>query len=110
MKKKDKVEKICLNCFNDEFIKKKIKENGKKGDCSFCDSKNIEVIPVDDVEIKVFFESLIDIYIEEDEKGDQTSAELIKNILKIKWNIFNEKTFTNKSKFFKKKIGLEVRK
>ena len=26
MKKKDKIEKICLNCFNDEFIKKKIKE------------------------------------------------------------------------------------
>lgn len=30
MKKKDKIEKICSNCFNDEFIKKKIKENEKK--------------------------------------------------------------------------------
>ena len=120
MKKKDKVEKICLNCFNDEFIKKKIKENKKKGDCSFCDSKNIEVIPVDDLEIKVFFESLIDIYVEEDEKGEQTSAELIKNILKVKWNIFSNnitpekiekflrKLLPTKVNFFKKRLVLKL--
>ena len=120
MKKKDKVEKICLNCFNDEFIKKKIKENRKKGDCSFCGSKNIEVIPVDDLEIKVFFESLIDIYVEEDEKGEQTSAELIKNILKVKWNIFSNnitpekiekflrKLLPTKVNFFKKRLVLKL--
>ncbi|WP_454945363.1 RES family NAD+ phosphorylase [Fusobacterium hwasookii] len=120
MKKKDKIEKICSNCFNDEFIKKKIKENGKKGDCSFCDSKNIEVIPVDDIEIKGFFESLIDIYTEEDEKADETSAELIKNILKVKWNIFSKnitpekiekflrKLLPTKVNFFKKRLVLKL--
>ncbi|WP_338990348.1 hypothetical protein KST00_08290 [Fusobacterium animalis] len=109
MKKKDKIEKICSNCFNDEFIKKKIKENGKKGDCSFCDSKNIEVIPVDDIEIKGFFESLIDIYTEEDEKADETSAELIKNILKVKWNIFSKNITPEKiEKFLRKLLPTKV--
>lgn len=109
MKKKNKIENICLNCFNDEFIKKKIKRNGKKGDCSFCDSKNIEVIPVDDVEIKVFFESLIDIYTEEDEKADETSAELIKNILKVKWNIFSDNISPEKiEKFLRKLLPTKV--
>lgn len=91
-KKKDnsKIEKICLNCFNDEEIQKKIIRNKEKDNCSFCGSKNVQVIAIDDIEIKTFFESLLDLYIEEDDKNFQANGELIKNILKEKWNIFSK--------------------
>ena len=50
----------CENCFKDLFIKGKIKNDGKLGDCNFCSSKKVNCI--DPSELEKYFVPVINIY------------------------------------------------
>lgn len=51
----------CANCFNDEYLSNKINTNGlPKGNCSFCHSKDVEIINPSDLMDE--FDFLLSIY------------------------------------------------
>lgn len=82
---------ICVNCFQDRYLKKYILENGSKGDCNYCDSKNIQSIDVSD--LSELFSPLIETY--DAEENFLPSSELgsingkfLSEILQDDWQIF----------------------
>jgi len=48
--------RVCHQCFGDEFLKKKIRSDGSKGECSFC-GKKLVTLPLE--EIADIFETAI---------------------------------------------------
>lgn len=50
----------CVECFLDEYLKERIKEEGTLGNCDFCDSKNVYVIGPK--ELQYYFDPLINLY------------------------------------------------
>lgn len=82
--------KCCINCFSDQELRGFIISNStQKGDCSYCKSKNVELI--DPREFQEMFVQLIDIYkpVEEAEREDITPAFLYEKI-QTDWSIFSQ--------------------
>jgi RES domain-containing protein len=52
--------KCCSECFLDTYLKKLINEEGKKGDCDFCGSTNVNTI--DTFELTNLFEPVVQLY------------------------------------------------
>lgn len=44
----DDVTRVCHQCFGDEFLKKKIRRNGSKGECSFC-GRRLVTLPFEEI-------------------------------------------------------------
>ncbi|MBQ7718820.1 MAG: RES family NAD+ phosphorylase [Clostridia bacterium] len=86
----------CEYCFKDIEIKAIIRGQNQKGQCDFCNRKNVYIVDVaTNTEIKDNFERFIDIYSSETDKPDEFPREkmdLLKNILSNNWNVFNLKS------------------
>lgn len=84
----------CIRCFKDPEIKAIVKGSKAKGNCDFCGNTNVYICDVNNDDLKESFERLLDVYCPiSDIKGDfpREQSDLIKNILCLKWNIFNLK-------------------
>lgn len=53
--------RVCHQCFGDEFLKREIRRNGAKGECSFC-GKTLVTLPLE--EVADLFETAIDTHYE----------------------------------------------
>ncbi|MEI5988499.1 RES family NAD+ phosphorylase, partial [Dehalobacter restrictus] len=81
----------CIRCFNDPEIKDIVKGCNSLGNCSFCDSKNVNICDITNTNLKENFERLLDVYCpvkDLDRKFPMDKADLLKNILCSQWNIF----------------------
>jgi len=84
----------CIRCFKDPEIKAIVEGSKAKGKCDFCGNTNVYICDVNNDNLKESFERLLDVYCPiSDIKGDfpREQSDLIKNILCLKWNIFNLK-------------------
>lgn len=72
---------VCYNCFADKELQAFIKASNNTGDCSVCDSKNIEILDID--ELLDFFQELVDNFELED------SGTSIKNKIQGDWSFFS---------------------
>lgn len=83
----------CVRCFNDAEIIDIIKNQKTKGDCDFCEGKNIYVCQIDsDITLSDMFGELLDIYTTASNLPDsfpKENMDLLKNIFYSKWSIFN---------------------
>lgn len=71
----------CSNCFSDNFLQKHISAiSTKKGECSFCKSKNVSLINPNELIDR--FEPLLDLY-EKDENGI-----LMNELIQNDWKVF----------------------
>ncbi len=72
---------ICSNCFNDIELRSHINSLASgKGDCSFCGSKDVLVLLID--ELLDFFNELFNLY-----QSDETGTELFQ-LINSEWNLF----------------------
>jgi len=82
----------CIKCFQDRFLQKYILDNGTKGDCDYCNSKNINSIDV--TELAELFSPLIETYDAEEnflpssELGS-FSGKFLSELLQDDWEIFS---------------------
>ncbi|MCK9224676.1 MAG: RES family NAD+ phosphorylase [Candidatus Muirbacterium halophilum] len=87
---------FCINCFKDNEIIEIIKGLKKKGDCDFCDKKDIEICEIKDSKIiSDMLGEVIDVYSHSSflpETFPNEKKNLIKNFFYNDWNIFNLKT------------------
>ena len=84
--------KCCVKCFKDPEIKAIIIGVKESGNCDFCGNINVNVCDVSNENLKVNFERLLDIYRPVSKINGvfpREQADLIKNVLCSKWNIFN---------------------
>lgn len=83
----------CERCFKDAEIKAIICENNSIGTCDFCNEHNVHICTIENNEyLKNIFESLIDVYTPINDiptNFPKDNADLLKNIMHYKWNIFN---------------------
>lgn len=52
--------KCCINCFNLEYFRERLTEDGETGDCEFCDSKGVPTIEARD--LYPDFEGVLSLY------------------------------------------------
>lgn len=112
--------KCCEKCFVDEEIKKLFNNVESLGECEVCKAKQVKILEVKDERLKDYFGALLDVYtpIEKDSDYGEAKGDLIKNILKEDWHIFNSKLepdkvekflreiFPEKNAFFNQKITI----
>ena len=83
----------CTNCFRDSEIKAIIDGNRKIGNCDFCGSKHVNIYMIgQDSTLSDMFDGLLDCYTPISDlpaEFPKDSVDLLKNILKDNWNIFN---------------------
>lgn len=77
------IRKCCPECFNDNGLRNNIipSLNPQKGDCSFCGSKNVDVIEPSD--LLIYFELLINVY------EPDTEGKSLVEWLKSDWELFS---------------------
>lgn len=84
----------CIRCFKDPEIKDIVKGCNLKGNCDFCGNTDVYVCDINNEDLKDNFERLLDVYCPvSDIKGNfpREQADLMKNILTLRWDIFNLK-------------------
>ncbi len=79
---------VCKNCFADEELKGFILSQNKIGDCSFCDSRNVEIIAIE--ELLEFFKELNSNF-----KIDSNGHSLL-SLIQGNWNLFSKLEFGKK--------------
>jgi hypothetical protein len=79
--------RCCIECFKDIHIRHTIERQGTKGDCDFCDSKNVPIFDVtaSPNQIADMIISLVDIYT----VSDSSEAKSLITSLHDDWDIFN---------------------
>ncbi len=85
--------KCCTECFLDEYLKDRIKEEGAFGKCDFCNSENVYVI--DPKELQIYFDSLIKLYTAQVEFYPvyllkECEGRFIWEILTEDWDVFDD--------------------
>ena len=83
----------CTECFLDEFLKERIKEEGVLGDCNFCGSKNVHIIVPK--ELQYYFDPLINLYTAQVEFYPthllrEGEGRFIWQILSEDWEVFDD--------------------
>ena len=83
----------CTECFLDEYLQERIKEEGALGDCDFCSSKNVYVI--EPKELEYYFNPLIDLYTAQVEFYPmdllkECEGKFIWQILSEDWGVFDD--------------------
>jgi HEPN/RES N-terminal domain 1/RES domain len=83
------VSTVCSNCFQDKTARRFIKKHGTVGNCGFCDSKRLKVLPA--YQLRHLFDQVLSLYEQyepvpgSDSWGGETLAECLQG-----WEIFNE--------------------
>lgn len=72
---------VCPNCFADEELQAFLTTSATIGDCEVCSSKNVRLMDL--VELKDFFQELVDCFILAD-SGNQLNVDL-----HTRWNLFS---------------------
>ena len=93
----------CINCFQDDYIIKIIKENEEKGDCEYCGSE--DTCCMDTFELTDIFSPLMEIY-EETTYGEHYGYDsdpnnyggLLEDLIQEDWTIFSEGLDGDKAK------------
>lgn len=75
----------CKNCFNSPYVKAYISSLNQQGECDYCESNNVHVCDISDVDFGHMFEGLSKLHIEDIESSIWT----IDSILWEFWSIFN---------------------
>jgi len=83
----------CTECFLDEYLKERIKEEGALGNCNFCGSKNVHVIAPK--ELQYYFDPLINLYSAQVEFYPtdllkECEGRFIWQILSEDWEVFDD--------------------
>lgn len=65
----------CTNCFNSKYLSEIIINGKALGDCDYCKSKNTNIY--DPSELAIFFKSILDLYIVDNDNG----VELVESII-----------------------------
>jgi len=81
----------CASCFNSKQLIRIVESHSKKGQCQFCHSKDVHLMPAK--ELIIFFRNLFDQYIEDDVNGDLLDKQILED--------FPGQIFSNKSKNIK---------
>jgi len=76
----------CSECFSNSYLKNIINSNSAKGDCNYCDSKNVSIY--NPVELSLFFQPILDLFSVNEEIGNLIEVELE--------NHFQDKIFSEK--------------
>lgn len=91
----------CINCFADTFLIDKIQGFNEIGDCEYCGSEDVNIIPI--VELVVDFEKFMSIY-GETTHGEHFHYEMhcpadygdsLENLVQEDWNVFSDETNQN---------------
>lgn len=79
--------KCCINCFKDSYIRRIIENQGNRGSCDFCASKDTFVIDITDVHnpLSEMICGLIQVY----SVSDLPNAKPLKESLRDDWDIFS---------------------
>lgn len=98
--------KCCEKCFVDKQIKDLFINITDIGKCDICKSKQVKVLEMKNENLKYYFEALLDVYIPTQNISEyvETKGELVKNILKNDWYIFNSKLTSEKIEIFLREI------
>ncbi|MCT3763305.1 RES family NAD+ phosphorylase [Chryseobacterium sp. PTM-20240506] len=67
----------CIGCFESHYLKQIILTNNTKGDCDFCDSKQVNVYNAE--ELNIFFKGLLDLYEVDEIEGDSIENQIQKD-------------------------------
>ena len=83
----------CVECFLDEYLKERIKEEGTMGNCDFCESENVYLI--DPQELQDYFDPLINLYTAQVEFYPmdllkECEGRFIWQILSEDWGVFDD--------------------
>jgi len=83
----------CTECFLDEYLKERIKEEGALGKCDFCNSKNVYVI--DPRDLQNYFNPLVNLYSPQVEFYPvdllkECKGRFIWEILSEDWDVFDD--------------------
>lgn len=89
----------CTECFLDEYLKERIKEEGALGKCDFCNSENVYVI--DPTDLQNYFDPLINLYSAQVEFYPvdllkECEGRFIWEILSEDWEVFDDWTIGQK--------------
>ena len=76
---------VCENCFKDKRLREVIRDKNTRGNCSWCGSQEVYIIPI--IEISDLFHDVASIY----EQTDDISDEYIDFLLQEDWEIFSER-------------------
>jgi len=74
---------LCKNCFSDEELKGFILSRNKSGECSYCESKDIEIIEIE--ELEDFFIELISNF------QPKSNGQSLISLIQDNWNLFSRK-------------------
>ena len=77
-------EVACIRCFKDKILHEEIISFNIKGDCPWCDSQSINVIPL--YELGELFRGVASLY-----KQDDNGIDTISYLLQGDWDIFSDK-------------------
>jgi hypothetical protein len=80
------VKVCCVNCFNEELMKYMIDQDGFIGNCSYCKSKNVKTLQVENKELSGLFDIFTSIY---SETLENNGLKMI-YILQRDWDVFNK--------------------
>ena len=64
----------CSECFSSNYIKDIINSNNQKGDCDFCNSKNVSIY--NPTELSLIFQNILDLYSIDNEIGKNINEQL----------------------------------
>ena len=81
--------KVCIDCFADSFLRELIKTEGTIGDCYWCESEEVQTLPV--FELSEMFRAVAACYEEVTGPDSFLHFESISYLLQEDWSIFSDK-------------------
>jgi hypothetical protein len=77
----------CHRCFADKKLAEWIKEQGTKGNCSWCGARNVYVVQLSS--LGDLFEPVVELY----HPSDSFHGDFLSDLLQEDWEIFSDRIF-----------------